>query len=117
MQRTEIDAAVATLTRQGRPISVRAVHALTGGSFRDVSRLLKAHLQAAVPPSAPPRPGTLPPAVRAAVMALCAAVRDDGWTYRHYLAAAKRVQGSTHGLLTDIIEAMRAGDDSESDGT
>jgi hypothetical protein len=43
-------------------------------------------------------------------MALCAAVRDDDWTYRHYLTAAKRVQGSTNGLLTDIIEAMRGGE-------
>jgi hypothetical protein len=42
-------------------------------------------------------------------LALCAAVRDDDWTYRHYLPAAKRVQGSTTGLLTDIIEAMRQG--------
>jgi len=33
--------AVGTLQREGQKISIRAVHALTGGSFRDISHLLK----------------------------------------------------------------------------
>jgi hypothetical protein len=47
-----IRAAVEELLRQGKTPSVRRVHALTGGSFRDVSRLLREFVT-------PGRPGVL----------------------------------------------------------
>lgn len=37
----QVQKAVAQLQRQGETASVRKVHAITGGSFRDVARLLK----------------------------------------------------------------------------
>jgi hypothetical protein len=41
MDVTTIEHAVTTLQQQGKPVSVRSVHRLTGGSFRDISRLLR----------------------------------------------------------------------------
>lgn len=60
--------AVRTLRSQGQHISVRSVHSLTGGNFRDVHRLLKdsrdligdeevAALEVDAPAPSPPVPG------------------------------------------------------------
>src|SRR5689334_21043326 len=42
MDRKLIESAVTAIEAQGKRVSVRSVHALTGGSFRDVQRHLKA---------------------------------------------------------------------------
>src|SRR6266851_236703 len=42
MDVTTVAKAVTTLRKQGQPVSVRNVHRLTGGSFRDISRILRA---------------------------------------------------------------------------
>ncbi len=41
MDHQTVTDAVRTLRAQGERVSVRTVHGITGGSFRDVSRLLR----------------------------------------------------------------------------
>ena len=41
MDQATVHAAIQTLRQQGQQVSVRNVHRLTGGSFRDISRLLR----------------------------------------------------------------------------
>jgi hypothetical protein len=49
-----VEQAVTTLRHQGKPVSVRNVRQLTGGSFRDISRILQA-LRSALPADQPPQ--------------------------------------------------------------
>ena len=37
-----VTAAIARLRREGKPITVRSIHALLGGSFRDLAPLVRA---------------------------------------------------------------------------
>lgn len=50
-------------------------------------------------------PATLPPALATFVQS----VRADQRLYRRYQAVARRLQGSTNGLLTDALAAMVEG--------
>src|SRR5207248_8012627 len=54
MDVTTIIHAVTILQQQGISVSVRQVHRLTGGSFRDISRLLQA-LRSVLPTEQPPQ--------------------------------------------------------------
>lgn len=54
-----------------------------------------------------PQPLAIPEHVIATVARLCQAIAHDEQIYRRYLSLAHRLQGTTHGLLSDIVEAMR----------
>ena len=51
----------------------------------------------------------IPTGVLAALARLFQAIANDDVLYRRYLALAQRLQGTSHGLLSDVIEAMRIG--------
>jgi hypothetical protein len=64
MDVTTVAQAVTTLQQQGKPVTIRNVHQLTQGSFRDISRILRAlPVQPSVLPSSPgsAADGTPPP--------------------------------------------------------
>ena len=51
----------------------------------------------------------VPPLVLSALARLCQAIANDDVMYRHYMTLARKLQGKTHGPLSDVIEAMRRG--------
>ena len=95
----------------GETPSVRQIYEQVGGSYNVVAaecRTLRDGEQLLA--TAPEASDTwYPPSVRQAFSALCEAIQEDDKTYRLYLIIAKRLQGSSRGLLVDIIEAMRRG--------
>ena len=119
MDVTTVEQAVSTLRQQGTPVSVRQVHRLTGGSLRDVSRILRA-LQPSLLPSphgaAETASGhvalTVPQPVAEALDGLQEALQKDGHLRTDLLLWARRLErGSSNklGPLSGLIAALAGG--------
>ena len=126
MDVTTVEQAVTTLRQQGTPVSVRQVQRLTGGSLRDVSRILRTLADAAHPQG--PRPHgatetasgqvvlTVPHAVAAAFDGLHHALQRDARFRADVLLWARKLERgsySTLGPLSGLIAALGGGEDHE----
>jgi hypothetical protein len=127
MKETTVTEAVQILRAQGERISVRAVHALTGGSFRDITKLLRdareflahdevAALDAEAPePASPLLPGRLVEAQQVAVaadQAVSAAQSslDEAVTRLRALRARRPPDATTPEAVTSAVAAHMAHD-------
>jgi len=126
MDVTTVAQAVTMLQAQGTPVSVRAVHQLTGGSFRDVSRILRTLEDATHPPepclqreTAPasgPVALMVPRTVAAAFDGLHHALQTDRRLRQDLLLWARKLERGSYttlGPLSGLIAALAEGEAQE----